>query len=276
MTKITIVFCEGQHDIAFLSKILFAHEYKKYDKALDKFLKPFGDQYYSLMKDIEISDKKLGFQTDYKIPAVSLYKNDNLILFHNMGGDMKSSERNEVLAMYKNFKGDDGFTSSYNFEYKFLYFLDSDEKNIDDRVGELNVELKLNTPLVHNNVVTNIHHYGCYIYDGVLEDILLNLMKPSNDEYFVNSKNFIDANPINTDRQKEFKCFDETYKSGNKFKEKKSVISIAGQLQFSGMNNSVIIAHSDYIKKSDILANDHCQNIIKLFHDSSNSNPELT
>lgn len=276
MNKITIVFCEGQHDIAFLSKILFAHEYKKYDKKLDKFLKPFGNQYFELIKTTEISDKKLGYQSDYKIPSVSLYKDDNLILFHNMGGDMKSIERVEVLNMYlKLVNKDNDFTASYNFEYKFLYFLDSDEKTIEERVQELNSELALTTPLQHNKLVFDMHNYGCYIYSGVLEDILLDLMKPFNDTYFDNSKNYIDTNPINNDRQKEFKCFEETYKSGNKFKEKKSIISIAGQLQFSGMNNSVIIANSDYIKKDDILNNAHCQNIIKFFEPHVDITAEL-
>jgi len=37
MNKVTVVFCEGQHDIAFLSKILMVHEYKAYDKKLNKF-----------------------------------------------------------------------------------------------------------------------------------------------------------------------------------------------------------------------------------------------
>lgn len=266
MNKITIVFCEGQHDIAFLSKILFAYEYKKYDKTLDKFLQPFGKQYFEIMKTMEISDKKLGFKSDYKIPSVSLCKDDNLVLFHNMGGDMKKDERQEVLDMYLRFiNKENDFTSNYNFEYKFLYFLDSDEKTIADRVNELNSELTLSTPLKHNEVVTDNYDYGCYIYDGVLEDILLDLMKPSNDSYFDHSKAFIDNNPIDTERQKEFKCPEEIYKSGNKFKVKKSIISIAGQLQFSGMNNTVIIANSDYIKKSDIDGNPHCQNIIKLF-----------
>jgi len=40
---------------------------------------------------------------------------------------------------------------------------------------------------------------------------------------------------------------------------------VAGQLQFSGSSNSVIIANSDYIKKADILNNAHCQNIMQLF-----------
>lgn len=266
MNKITIVFCEGQHDIAFLSKILFVHEYKKYDNTLDKFLKPFGNQYFELMKTMEISDKKLGFQSEYKIPSVSLFKFDNLVLFHNMGGDMKKEERLEVLNMYLKFLNkENDFTATNDFKYKFLYFLDSDDKTIDQRVQELNAELTLATPFEQNKIVTDTHQYGCYIYNGVLEDILLDLMKPSNETYFDNSKSFIESNTINSDRQREFKCFEETYKAGNKFKEKKTIISIAGQLQFSGMNNSVIIANSDYIKKSDILANEHSQAISALF-----------
>ncbi|WP_171899529.1 hypothetical protein [Candidatus Marithrix sp. Canyon 246] len=46
------------------------------------------------------------------------------------------------------------------------------------------------------------------------------------------------------------KCNNKSVTEGNpQFKKQKSVISIAGQLQFSGSSNAVIIANSDYIKK---------------------------
>lgn len=77
-------------------------------------------------------------------------------------------------------------------------------------------------------------------------------MKPNNKDIFENSESFISNNKSATE--------------GNlQFKKQKSVISIAGQLQFSGSSNAVIIANSDYIKKDDILKNTHCRNIIKLF-----------
>ena len=37
MDNITIVFCEGQHDIAFISKILYINGYKEYKKKLKDF-----------------------------------------------------------------------------------------------------------------------------------------------------------------------------------------------------------------------------------------------
>lgn len=272
MNNITIVFCEGQHDIAFLSKLLFLEGYKKYDKKLSSFCSPFGEQFMSILKETNISDRKLGFQTVYKVPSVSLYKDSNLVLFHNMGGDGRTEERKEVLKVYRELKGDDDFSSNYEFDYKFLYFLDADDISITERVASLNDELSLDTPIVHGNVITsNNSKWGCYIFhdtedSGVLEDLLLSLMKPSNERIFEESKKFIDTIGMCENRQKEYVCHKDTYKTAKKFKEKKSLISIAGQLQFSSMSNAVIIANSDYIKRSDIVDNPYCKDIISLFN----------
>lgn len=270
MNNIIISFCEGQHDIAFLSKILFANDFKEYDKKLKSFLKPFDKQFITLLAETDISDRKLGFQSpSYKLPSVSLYKDDTLVLFHNISGDSQETARKEVLEMYKNLKGEDDF-SNYTFKYRFLYFFDADSNPIQNRIDALNIELSLANTLSQGTLVTDDEEYGCYIFHkdlngGLLEDMLLDLMIPNNEQCFENSKKYIDDNMLTTARQTEYKCSDDTYKSGNKFKEKKSIISIAGQLQFSGMNNSVIIAKSDFIKKSDILANQNCTDIAKLF-----------
>ena len=277
MDNITIVFCEGQHDIAFLSKILYVHGYKEYKKKLKVFEEPFGEQYLSILREEKnISDKKLGFNPIYKVPSVALYKNESLVLFHNMEGDDRETERTELLKMYQNLQGDDDF-SSFNFSYKFLYFFDADEKTINDRVDELNSELALDNYLYHNKIIsTNSYQWGCYIFtafnnkSGYLEDILLDLMIPNNRDIFQNSREFIASNCFTTvDRQCEYKPFEDNYKNRSKFKNKKSIISVAGQLQFSGMTNAVIIGKSDFIKKDDILNSEVCNNIMKMFEFNS-------
>lgn len=270
MNKIIICFCEGQHDIAFLSKLLFAHGFKEYEKKLEAFEEPFGEQFITLLRTTVISDRKLGFQpTNHKISSVSISKDETLILFHNISGDGNKVARKEVLEMYKNLKGDDDF-SKYEFNFRFLYFFDADTNTVQSRINDINTELSLSNTLSQGTVVNNKEEYGCYIFHkdlngGLLEDLLLELMTPDNEDYFQNSHNFIKDNTIDFSRQKEYKCFSGTYGTSVKFKEKKSIISIAGQLQFSGMNNSVIIAKSDFIKKNDILNNTNCEDIIKLF-----------
>jgi hypothetical protein len=275
MDNITIVFCEGQHDIAFLSKILYVHGYKEYKKKLKVFKKPLGEQYLSILREEKnISEKKLGFNPIYKIPSVALYKADEeLVLFHNMGGDGRVSERAELLSMYKNLQTEEDDFSSFNLNFKFLYFFDADTSNVQDRIDELNQELELSKRIEHNIILdADLYHWGCYVFHkgdigGYLEDVLLDLMKPTNETIFENTEAFISSNILTSiERQSEYKPFDDIYNNKCKFKDKKSIVSIAGQLQFSGMANAVIIAKSDFIKKDDILNSNVCNDIMRMFN----------
>jgi len=275
MDKIIITFCEGQHDISFLSKILFVDGFTPYKKKIKDFIKPLNKQFETELSKKKIADKKLGFHSEYMLPSVALHRNEKiLVLLHNLNGDSKITERKKILSMYQNIQSEeDGFSKEFNLNFRFIYFFDADNKGIIARVDELNSELKLDSKLEHNKICTiNSDEWGCYVFHkdencGDLEDILLDLMKPNNETIFENSLSFLKMNSVDESRQKEFTCNDreERYKSRVKFKEKKSIISVAGQLQFSSMSNSVIIAKSDYIKKSDISANSHCIEISQLF-----------
>jgi len=274
MNNITIVFCEGQHDIAFLSKILYVHGYKEYNKKLKVFKKPLGEQYLSILREEKnISEKKLGFNPIYKIPSIALYKDNELVLFHNMGGDGRVTERAELLSMYKNLQAEEDDFSSFDLNFKFLYFFDADTSTVQDRLDELNQELALTQEIEHN-IILNVdsYHWGCYVFHkgtvgGYLEDVLLDLMKPTNETIFENTEAFISSNILNPiERRSEYKPFSDTYNNKCKFKDKKSIISVAGQLQFSGMANAVIISKSDFIKKDDILNSNVCNDIMKMFN----------
>ncbi|MFK5975391.1 MAG: hypothetical protein QM493_02675 [Sulfurovum sp.] len=274
MNNITIVFCEGMHDINFLSKILYAYGYKDYKKKLKTFKEPLGKQYLNILSDEkDLKAKTIGFNSMYKIPAVALFKEDEeLVLFHNMGGDGRVTERKKVLNMYKELQSEDDFTSSYNLNFKFLYFFDADTSPLEDRINKLNEELNLSENLKHIEILDiDSYQWGCYIFHkdkdgGYLEDILLALMKPANEEVFESAEKFISLNRLTPiKRESEYDPFNDEYKNKCKFKDKKSLISVAGQLQFSGMANAVIIAKSDYIKRDDILNSDVCNDIMKLF-----------
>jgi hypothetical protein len=275
MNKIIIAFCEGQHDIAFLSRILFVDGFTFYNKKIKDFIKPLNKQYETELSKKKIADKKLGFQSEYMIPSVALHKDENiLVLLHNLNGDSRTNERKEILTMYNNIQSkDDDFTNEFYLNFRFLYFFDADDKGIAIRVGEINSELDLSAKLEHNKINTiDLHEWGCYVFhkdknSGDLEYILLDLMKQNNENIFINSEKFIEQNILENARQKRYICNnnEEKFNGAIQYKKEKSIISIAGQLQFSGSSNAVIIANSDYIKKSDMSNNIHCINISKLF-----------
>jgi len=273
MNNITIVFCEGMHDINFLSKILYVHNYKDYKKKLKEFQEPLGNLFLNIFKEQkDLEARKIGFNPIYKVPSLALFneKNEELVLFHNMGGDNRSSERKKVLDMYQNLLSEEDDFSPSNLNFKFLYFFDADDSPKENRIADLNTELELT--LEHLTILEQENYtWGCYIFHkdndgGCLEDILLDLMKPSNETIFDNAKVFISQNTLTEPNRKcEYKPTDGTYKTQQKFRDKKSIISVAGQLQFSGMANAVIIGKSDYITKADIENSPICQDIIKLF-----------
>jgi len=273
MDNITIVFCEGMHDINFLSKILYVHGYKDYKEKLKEFQEPLGALFLNILKEEkDLEARKIGFNPIYKVPSVALHheENEELVLFYNMGGDNRDTERKEVLNMYQKLLSEEDDFSPSNFNFKFLYFFDADDSPKENRIDNLNTELVLT--LEHLTILEHEgYKWGCYIFHkdnkgGCLEDILLDLMKPTNETIFNNAEKFISNNILTeNNRQCEYKPTDGTYKTQQKFKNKKSIISVAGQLQFSGMANAVIIGKSDYITKADIENSSVCQDIMKLF-----------
>jgi hypothetical protein len=268
MSNIIITLCEGQDDIAFLSRILYVKGFKKYNKKLKNFISPFNNLFVKKLKEKEINS--FGFiPSNYLVPSVVLYNEETYIFLHNLGGDNNSrgNEIKAIVEMYEGLKSSEDDFSSYDFEYKFLLFFDADNKGIKDR--ESNVSQLLEKELKHNEIKDN---YGLYVFHkdgfGTLEDILLELMIKGNGSEFKNAKEYIENNKFeNEDRCKEFVCSitDERYKGSSKFYKNKSIISVAGQLQFSAKSNSVIIEKSDYIRKNDLETNYKCKEIVDMF-----------
>jgi len=281
MDKYIIVFCEGDHDVAFLSRILFVNGFIPYDKKVKNFIVPLNDLYISALKDKKIEDSKFKFQrVNINVPYAVFQKDNTLVIFHNLGGDgnILNGKANDIMQLY--LEQNDEFlreTSGYDIlNYRFLYFLDADEEGVETRLSEISNLLSLTNTLKHYEVIKkdNYEISCCIFYNseyenrhGKLENILLDLMVSDNENIFEGSKNFIGTNILSDTRQRKFICTHEKeeVRGSIQFKQEKSIISIAGQLQFSGSSNSVIIANSDYIKKDDILDSDICNDIIRMF-----------
>ncbi len=282
MNKYIIVFCEGEHDIAFLTRILFVEGYSPYDKKVNEFPNPLNELFKINLANKKIEDIEFKYQKpNQKVPFTVLFKENTLIIFHNLGGDgniLKNNNAQEIVEQYISLN-DEARRKIQKYEklnYRFLYFLDSDNEGVETRISELENKLEISNLEHYQTNIKDDNEFGCAVFYktedeqnkyGKLEDIILALMKPDNIDIFDASSTFIQSNLLDGKRQKKFICnhLKEKHYGSKNFKQEKSIISIAGQLQFSGSANSVIIANSDYIKKSDIEANVQCQNIIKMF-----------
>ncbi|WP_339724786.1 hypothetical protein [uncultured Paraglaciecola sp.] len=280
MNKYIIVLCEGDHDIAFLIRVLLIQGFTFYDKKVKNFPIPFNELYQKNLGDKKIKDYEFKFQRPKpKVPYSVLTRGNTLVIFHNLDGDANFCHdgASSIVDMYLNLNKENirKIQKYDKLNYRFLYFLDSDEQGVDARLENLKASLEL--PNLNNNEIQIKSDYeiGCYIFHdeehadkhGQLEDILSKLMKSNNEDIFTGGSNFLEDNNLATERQKKYTCNseNESYGGNVQFKELKSLISVAGQLQFSGSSNAVIIANSDYIKKDDILTNPHCINITTLF-----------
>ena len=281
MNKVTIVFCEGDHDIAILTKILLVHGYEPYRKKVKDFPIALSNMYFGILSNKTIEDSEFKPQRPNKgIPYVTLHKDDELVVFHNLGGDgnIDNGSATSIMTDYNDLN-DEVIRKISNYEkisFKFLYFLDSDDKGVDFRLSQIKDILDLEFIELNKLVNKGDYSVGCYVFHdsshdlkhGKLEDLLIDLMKLGNDSIFDKSVDFIDNNKLDSCRQRKLVCCyseDDSYKGSVQFKKEKSIISIAGQLQFSGSSNSVIIANSDYIRSEDIINNDYCNDIMELF-----------
>lgn len=281
MNKVIIVFCEGDHDIAILGKLLSVHGYSPYKEKVKNFPKPLNKLYMSTLAENIIEDSEFKFQRPNKyIPYVALSNNETLIIFHNLGGDgnILNGNSESILDRYVELN-DEAIRKVNKYEeinFRFLYFLDADEIGVSARLTEIKNLLEIENIEHHKIQQQDLFEVGCYVFHdkkneekkGKLEDLLLTLMKPNNDQIFEQSIDFINQNSLDRDRQKKLLCkheVEDKYSGSIQFKLEKSIISVAGQLQFSGANNSVIISHSDYIRSEDIKASVCCNNIMELF-----------
>jgi len=80
-------------------------------------------------------------------------------------------------------------------------------------------------------------------------------MSEGNETIFENAANYFDTN------------FDNERAKRNNAKKEKSMIGIAGNLQYSGVANNSIIQQSDYLNKEKIDKSKECQKITQFFEE---------
>jgi len=298
ITKITIAFCEGPHDTAFLYRILKTKCFEAFKDSLEQLPDVVGKFIISKNKTVGYDKLKIDSLKNDFVPYRIMFKNEELILLYSLGGDKDNNEdaKNKRLIILNHFlsniKSKVTDTSNYGeafvndgVNYKFLFFYDADT-NKDAKLTLVNKYMEkigINETLNHNELKTKDgYSIGTYIFSdeedtGALEDILFSLMKVNNDtifnkaeEYYLTYFNKDECmNTINRNKRLTTKCTDGVPcdKRDNKKEEdsKKSIICIAGQLQKKGKSNVVIIEDSDYLTLEKINSSDKLQEIISFF-----------
>ena len=283
---VSVVLCEGAHDIAFISKILCANGCEEYKAKVNDYPYPIGEQIRNNYAKDSIGEKRIGNGPDSPyVPKAVYRKGEKLIIFHNMNGDGDTKSRTELIEQYRKncialkMRGNpDNITA-----FEFYLFYDADDMGVTGRLVWIENEFTEQNQLylvkakqAEKSQVPDIQDIsgmvGTYIFHnpgdpekkGTLEDQLLLLMQEENSSALGKAVDFLSENALSPERTKEYDPRQDKYMGGKKYKFKKSQIAVAGQLQFSGMNNSVIILKSDYIKQKAILQDNECRKIAEL------------
>ena len=299
INNITILFCEGPHDTAFLYRILKTKCYEVYNDTLSDLPKIIGEFIESKNKHSEYNKLKLEALKNEFVPYRILIKNNKLILIYSLGGDRDGREDdiNKRLIILKHYFNDilsnvsdpnnfgEAFTSKEidgnSFKYNFLFFYDADE-NKEEKIKICNKYLEklgLEFKLEHNKIHKEEQYsFGVYIFSneeekGALEDILFGIMKKDNETIFDEAKIYYDTH-FDESRTKRLVtvCTEgqakDKRKDSKQIDEKKSLIAIAGQLQKKGKSNVVVIEDSDYLNLEKIQNNAQLQEIASFIESS--------
>lgn len=222
------------------------------------------------------------------LPTNTLRKEDNFLFFYAMGGDGKIASRKKILREFLNFIPAEGeiLRMPIDTQLSIIYFFDADSSGKKSRFQTLLQEIKdvlpsINISIENPFIKVNGIKLGYFIFTGPdnntgkLEDVILPLMRKSNETVFDNAKIFIDQNhePARIFPLKMTENGDEMIESrSNKkkhadYQESKSLIGISGQIQRSGKANTVYITDSDYLNLKKIQSDLKCVEIIHFFNE---------
>lgn len=286
MSRIIVTFCEGSHDVAFLSKLLKTICYKTYqDVKIKEYPSPLNGIFESSLKNVEFAELKIDEVSSRLIPRKVLKKDDLIVLIYALGGNRQYDRAAKIIQMFidtqssYDVSGDEisGFAGIEQSEFSFVFFNDADN-DFDAEMLKINTFLKnylqnQDFEVRHNSFTDNKgFRYGAYLFSedgksGTLENHLLKLMQDKNENIFENAKKYYDDH-FDSARlmRKKIKCESKIPKTiDDKLQSQypnKSIITIAGQLQNSGSSQVVAIEYSDYLTLEKIQTCEKAQEII--------------
>jgi len=259
--KINIYLCEGPHDVAFFQKIFNIFKYKDLSGIqINKLPSPFDKYFESILKTYKYENGNIFGKPS--LPTI-LKSDEDYILIYGVGGIDKVNVCKNIIEDFIAFLNSPNLNKDNTTKCSISFIIDADKEGIEKRNIEIknrysDILLNIND-LEHNNYIENefFTKIGLYIFAntndyGNLEDIIFPIMKKENEKIFDDAELFFDNN---------FEA--SRLKKTNNVDKSKSLIGIAGQLQFSGIANNNIIRQTDYLTNEKILDNPKCKEIIE-------------
>lgn len=278
------ILTEGDHDAAFIYRILKANGFKTYSKKISDFPPPLNDFLQADIKNITIPDVKIEVAKVRFLPNEVMYKDNNLLLIYTLGGDSVKQLRVSLIKTLNafNIQDPDALQAAPEIDISVIYFFDADDKGVAFRLRQITDELKeifeiddLPNEMLNNDLLEiEDMAFGAHIFtkpgtdEGMLEDILLPLMEYDNNDIFAAARQFLSIHPDTNLFSNKL-----TYEGGilkkvnrQKYAEKKSLVGTVGQLQKSGKSNTVCIRDADYLNDTKINSNPTCKTILEFIN----------
>ncbi|MFI1743986.1 DUF3226 domain-containing protein [Thalassobellus sediminis] len=265
--NIILALCEGPHDVAFLHKILKTSSFKTAQNTkLGEYPTPMNQFIVEEVKKSNVNDLNIQTVRRTLLPGSVLKRDDNFVFLYALGGDSKKDTRQSILSKIVSFLPKEGKIEILpkDTTLNLLYFFDADDKGTENRLKEVQNEVKEiinDLEFLDDAILAKYREMllGCYIFsnvesqNGKLEDLLIPIMLENNEEIFENAKQYFDTH------------YEEKRGKKKGADLKKAIIGISGQLQKSGSTNTVIISQSDYLNDNKIKSSDKCSEIISFF-----------
>jgi hypothetical protein len=283
--NIIFILTEGDHDSAFIYRILKANDMKTNHKIAIKLYPPPLDKLIE-KGATSVSIEELNMEQAHSkfLPSYIMEKDDSIIPIYKVGGDSKDEIRIKFIKSVKNWFPPNKYSLSAlenkDTRISILFFLDADDKGVTNRIDQIKEELKKTFSEEEIEDINKIENKKtCLVFDinigafiftennkdaGKLEDILIPLMEKENSDIFDKAKEFIGIHKSTQLFKDKLKYNDNgiIIKVNKKdYCEKKSLIGTVGQLQVSGTSNTVCIAKTDYLNDDKIKSNETCNDI---------------
>jgi len=279
MFNFIFILTEGDHDAAFLYRILKANGIKTHNIAIKDYPEPINKMF---MKDLSSSvneDLNIDEVNSIFLPHRVMQKDDNILCIYKTIGDTQEEKRKKIVKTIDKFipASYDEINAADNSTFSVLFFLDADKEGVSKRISRIKNELK---SILNDETVENVNNkeiikirninIGLFVFTGddgntgSLDDILIMLMRNGNEDIFNEAEKYLDIHE-NTVLFKNKIEYDGKIKkkvNGKKYNYKKSLVGTVGQLQMSGKSNTVCITDSDYLTIEKIKTNKICNEII--------------
>jgi hypothetical protein len=297
VTRISILTCEGPHDIAFLYRILREGGIKLFRENLGSLPEPARKVLLShrFLEKATIEDSKIDVAGKHSLPSEIFQKDNAYIFVYEMRGDATVRRKDLVSALISTIPVEGEiipYGQGNEVKFSFISILDSDTKGIENRMEVIQKDFASTLvdasqfPKLENG---KIHEYdgirwGGYIFSnegtdfGRLEDLLLGLMREGNSDIFGPADEFLAMHRSsslfsgdNTTYANDGDRYPLSVGKGKRkaeFDYQKSVVSTVGQLQKSGKANTIVIKETDFLTDSKIHDSIECQKILRFVADS--------